>query len=236
MKRQQQQNQQGEPLNCPRACKRHWTKGGTLRNVPVGGGRKNKRVKRSNTSTSATTSTTTITNPISSLDNRLNTHMEIQIPQQRHSLSLSLGDQKNLSGVLYTDLIRPPSLLPQQNQINNTSNNAIFLGSTLPLGQNQNLGFPFSSSSSFDTNISSITTSFQSSSIFNYVEEFKTMEEPTINSIMACTSGTNAQAAHVPVPTTGSGMDMSNYWNWEDIDSLVSTDLNLPWDDSDTKP
>ncbi|KAI3466687.1 hypothetical protein Pfo_023350 [Paulownia fortunei] len=60
-----------QPLNCPRcdssntkfcyynnyslsqprhfckACKRYWTRGGTLRNVPVGGGcRKNKRVKR----------------------------------------------------------------------------------------------------------------------------------------------------------------------------------------------
>ncbi|KAJ0456186.1 putative transcription factor C2C2-Dof family [Helianthus annuus] len=76
------QTQQTDPLKCPRcdstntkfcyynnynktqprhyckACKRHWTKGGTLRNVPVGGGRKNKRVKRPNTAT-ATTSTTT---------------------------------------------------------------------------------------------------------------------------------------------------------------------------------
>lgn len=70
-KRSYQQLQQAEPLNCPRcnsantkfcyynnynrtqprhfckACKRHWTKGGTLRNVPVGGGRKNKRQKTS---------------------------------------------------------------------------------------------------------------------------------------------------------------------------------------------
>ncbi|CAI0407389.1 unnamed protein product [Linum tenue] len=32
-----------QPRYFCRACKRHWTKGGTLRNVPVGGGRKNKR-------------------------------------------------------------------------------------------------------------------------------------------------------------------------------------------------
>ncbi|KAJ8448006.1 hypothetical protein Cgig2_028882 [Carnegiea gigantea] len=80
----QQQNQ--EPLRCPRcdstntkfcyynnyslsqprhfckACKRYWTRGGTLRNVPVGGGcRKNKRVKRppnnSSSSCSALTNT-----------------------------------------------------------------------------------------------------------------------------------------------------------------------------------
>ncbi|OMO65203.1 Zinc finger, Dof-type [Corchorus olitorius] len=67
----QQQIQQQQALKCPRcdssntkfcyynnyslsqprhfckACKRYWTRGGTLRNVPVGGGcRKNKRVKR----------------------------------------------------------------------------------------------------------------------------------------------------------------------------------------------
>ncbi|XVF27615.1 hypothetical protein REPUB_Repub14bG0123400 [Reevesia pubescens] len=68
---QHQQLQQQQALKCPRcdssntkfcyynnyslsqprhfckACKRYWTRGGTLRNVPVGGGcRKNKRVKR----------------------------------------------------------------------------------------------------------------------------------------------------------------------------------------------
>ncbi|GMI91548.1 hypothetical protein like AT1G28310 [Hibiscus trionum] len=68
---EQQQQQQQQALKCPRcdspntkfcyynnyslsqprhfckACKRYWTRGGTLRNVPVGGGcRKNKRVKR----------------------------------------------------------------------------------------------------------------------------------------------------------------------------------------------
>ncbi|XP_050213496.1 dof zinc finger protein DOF1.7 [Mercurialis annua] len=68
---QQQQQQLQQALKCPRcdssntkfcyynnyslsqprhfckACKRYWTRGGTLRNVPVGGGcRKNKRVKR----------------------------------------------------------------------------------------------------------------------------------------------------------------------------------------------
>lgn len=68
---QKPQQQQQEPLRCPRcdssntkfcyynnyslsqprhfckACKRYWTRGGTLRSVPVGGGcRKNKRIKR----------------------------------------------------------------------------------------------------------------------------------------------------------------------------------------------
>ncbi|GMI93439.1 hypothetical protein like AT1G28310 [Hibiscus trionum] len=75
---QEQQQQQQQALKCPRcdssntkfcyynnyslsqprhfckACKRYWTRGGTLRNVPVGGGcRKNKRVKRTASSSSS---------------------------------------------------------------------------------------------------------------------------------------------------------------------------------------
>lgn len=86
---QQQQPQQPQPqLKCPRcdssntkfcyynnyslsqprhfckACKRYWTRGGTLRNVPVGGSyRKNKRVKRPSTATATTVSTTSSSSP-----------------------------------------------------------------------------------------------------------------------------------------------------------------------------
>ncbi|TKY59242.1 Dof zinc finger protein DOF1.4 [Spatholobus suberectus] len=43
-----------QPRHFCKACKRYWTRGGTLRNVPVGGGcRKNKRVKRPNGDASA---------------------------------------------------------------------------------------------------------------------------------------------------------------------------------------
>lgn len=96
------QQQQQPPLKCPRcdssntkfcyynnyslsqprhfckACKRYWTRGGTLRKVPVGGGcRKNKRVKKASTKTTASESnspslsapvTTTSTNPSASLN------------------------------------------------------------------------------------------------------------------------------------------------------------------------
>ncbi|WCJ27064.1 DOF zinc finger protein 1 [Euphorbia peplus] len=42
-----------QPRHFCKACKRYWTRGGTLRNVPVGGGcRKNKRVKRASSSSS----------------------------------------------------------------------------------------------------------------------------------------------------------------------------------------
>ncbi|XP_039141007.1 dof zinc finger protein DOF5.7-like [Dioscorea cayenensis subsp. rotundata] len=40
-----------QPRHFCKACKRYWTRGGTLRNVPIGGGcRKNKRLKKPTTS------------------------------------------------------------------------------------------------------------------------------------------------------------------------------------------
>ncbi|RDY03693.1 Dof zinc finger protein DOF1.4, partial [Mucuna pruriens] len=43
-----------QPRHFCKACKRYWTRGGTLRNVPVGGGcRKNKRLKRPITNSSS---------------------------------------------------------------------------------------------------------------------------------------------------------------------------------------
>ncbi|KAL3577014.1 hypothetical protein D5086_022297 [Populus alba] len=102
---QQQQQQLQQALKCPRcdssntkfcyynnyslsqprhfckACKRYWTRGGTLRNVPVGGGcRKNKRVKRpasaaegaSNSVSSANPNPQTPIDHISSTSNHIN--------------------------------------------------------------------------------------------------------------------------------------------------------------------
>lgn len=240
MRKQQQQNQQLEAVNCPRcdstntkfcyynnynksqprhfcrACKRHWTKGGTLRNVPVGGVRKNKRVKIS-TSISTTSKTTISTSTTTSNANRQN--------------------KKTTPSSMHESLIHPPSFLPPQNlmstkdqsESNNEDfgiGNGMFLSSSMPFPQNQSFLFPFSNSSSL-----------RSSNGYNYGEEFKIMEESTINNgAMPSTSGSGTIAHPWEIPATSSGMDMSNYWSWEDIDSLVSTDLNVPWDDSDIKP
>jgi hypothetical protein len=113
--------------------------------------------------------------------------------------------------------------------------NGIFTSTSSTLNlphQNQSMIFPFSTSNSFDT------TTCSSSNVYYYGEEFKTMEEPIIPS----TGCTNTKPWEIPAAaaaaaaTTG-GMEASKYWNWEDIDSLVSTDLKNPyWDDSDIKP
>ncbi|WVY93467.1 hypothetical protein V8G54_032555 [Vigna mungo] len=246
MRKQQQQTQPSEPLKCPRcdsintkfcyynnynksqprhfcrACKRHWTKGGTLRNVPVGGGRKNKRAKKS------TTSTTTTSN--GSMDDELRTRVTVP--------PLAMDDHKTTPSSLYESLC-----LPQQNPTSTKVSegkdfgigNGIFLSSTVPFPQNQSLLFPFTTSNSFDTNTCAVSNSLQSSSVYNYGDEFKILEEPTVNSTMACTSG-GTRTQPWEIAATSSGLEMSNYWSWEDIDSLVSTDPNNPWDDSDIKP
>ncbi|XP_045823631.1 dof zinc finger protein DOF1.4-like isoform X1 [Trifolium pratense] len=264
---QQQTQQQSEHLNCPRcdstntkfcyynnynksqprhfcrACKRHWTKGGTLRNVPVGGGRKNKRSKKSNTPVTSSTTTATTTCTTSIVANNmngglnLNSNLMIQNP-------LGVSDQKTIPSSLYQALIHPPSLLLQQNMMNTRDlsetkdfgignghhGNGVFTSTSSTMNlphQNQSMIFPFSTSTSFDR------TTCSSSNVYYYGEEFKTMEEPAANTKPWEIPPAAAAAA---AATTG-GMEATKYWNWEDIDSLVSTDLKNPyWDDSDIKP
>ncbi|XP_050368619.1 dof zinc finger protein DOF2.4-like [Argentina anserina] len=259
-RRQQQQNQeQPEQLKCPRcestntkfcyynnynktqprhfcrACKRHWTKGGTLRNVPVGGhGRKNKRTRKPNSSVPAAKTTTNGACTIATSTRVSNTNLAFDRTYGVQRVShLGIDGEQRLNSNMGV-------LLPQQGLITSSElDNHIFSSSsvlctTIPFnflqaGRAQVLTYPFSSSStssSFDT----ISTSFQSPNVC-YAQEFKSMEEPTITSIMPSANITIPQAHN-----SGVGMYTSNDWNWEDIETLVSTDLNVPWDESDMNP
>ncbi|PRQ28877.1 putative transcription factor C2C2-Dof family [Rosa chinensis] len=262
-RRQQQQSQeQSEQLKCPRcestntkfcyynnynktqprhfcrACKRHWTNGGTLRNVPVGGhGRKNKRTRKPNSSASAAKTTTNGACTIATTTRVNNTNLVFDRTDgvQRLNSHLAIDGEQRLNS--HTGV-----LLPQQNLITSSElDNHIFSSSsglsstTMPFnflqaGRAQVLSFPFSSSST-SSSFDAISTSFQSPNVCNYPQEFKSMEEPTITSIMPSTTITIPQANNSSV-----GMYTSNDWNWEDIETLVSTDLNVPWDDSDMNP
>lgn len=164
--------------------------------------------------------------------------MGIQAQQQRKSSPLGgVGDHEkssSISDILYQALIRPPPSMMQQNSI---------MASPIPsLPPNQNLNFPFRSLSCFGTNSSSITSTFQISNVCNdYIGEEEAEVEPelenkakikdgsTMVSLMPSTSSTITQPWQMPVDTT-------NYWNWDDINTYVSSDLNIPWDDSEIKP
>ncbi|XP_074272243.1 uncharacterized protein LOC141596106 isoform X2 [Silene latifolia] len=142
---QQQQNNNQEPLRCPRcdssntkfcyynnyslsqprhfckACKRYWTRGGTLRSVPVGGGcRKNKRVKRPSNNSNNTSSMIT-TNNNTNYSNNLHDGSVNSLPSTNN----------NINSHIIHDLI------------NTSTSNPLFYG--INHGSNHNLmnNFPF---------------------------------------------------------------------------------------------
>ncbi|KAJ8761549.1 hypothetical protein K2173_004325 [Erythroxylum novogranatense] len=272
-----QQGQQSDPLKCPRCdsintkfcyynnynksqprhfcknCKRHWTKGGTLRNVPIGGGRKNKRLKTTKTDANSITSTTTNTITTTAITSVRSIHngdkvkpkMVIRAETQKQNLPLALVGRKDICQTLDKSLISPvPSSGLQQSSFicsklhsaNSDTNNAAFIyGSELSLPQNQGLNFSYSStSSSFnDAHPSSISTSFQPPiHAYNYSRE--AMDDSTITNVMYNSSSCLTQP-WLP-PNASSSVDMATYRNWEDIDTFTSDNLNVPWDDSDIKP
>jgi hypothetical protein len=52
-----------QPRYLCKACRRHWTEGGTLRDVPVGGGRKNRRGGKAKSSSSSSATATALEPP-----------------------------------------------------------------------------------------------------------------------------------------------------------------------------
>lgn len=256
-KRQQQQQQQSEQLNCPRcdssntkfcyynnynktqprhfckACKRHWTKGGTLRNVPVGGGRKNKRLKRPSTAAATTTSSSTMRNnfPQGLRNQKDISHVKtcISKPIDKEWSTGPQGFSMDMQGL--TDVTW------------DINNGTLMSSAVLQAPQNQSLGFAFSGLSSFDAVPSSIPSSFSSLNGYKGGEKLEAnMEDSTITSIFPSTTTSStivsqSQPWQGPSTTINGFIDPPNYWNWNiDVDTMVLADLNIPWDDSEFEP
>ncbi|XP_073128899.1 uncharacterized protein [Henckelia pumila] len=201
-----------QPRHFCKSCKRHWTKGGTLRNVPAGGGRKNKRPKITN---SATTSAS--------------------------SLGDNNGDQITTSNILYHALIRSPSHNTHTtNGINTTGLNNVSAPSNI--NPNTECSFSFLNSK-FDIKIASLDsnpTTYQSLKTYDQYcsSNPDSIEESTITS-----ANTNSSTRSIPWPNSSNSCstDLPSYWDWNDIDHvLTSSDhLNISWDDindSEIKP
>jgi Dof domain, zinc finger len=83
-----------QPRHFCKSCKRYWTRGGTLRNVPVGGGcRKNKRAKRQPSNSTPTVSTKL--DPPNWLSNSLN-----NIFHNNSTYNSSLGGNLGFGGII----------------------------------------------------------------------------------------------------------------------------------------
>ncbi|CAI0468595.1 unnamed protein product [Linum tenue] len=245
-----QDHNQPEPLKCPRcdssntkfcyynnynksqprhfckACKRHWTKGGTLRNVPVGGGRKNKRPHKPSGSGNG------------KIINKVNPKMVIQAQQNKKPKQSTEGGGRASSSpndiVFSSGVTDHPSLkLPSPMGPPAESDSVV-----ANFDDEEGIGFVFSQGLSFPNySASSSAISTSSAAVASFDGQF-----------LGLPSGA---AGYTPatwqVPSTiggGSGNmnDMASggggYWNWDvDMDNLVSSaDLNIPWDDSEIKP
>ncbi|KAH6829058.1 Dof-type zinc finger DNA-binding family protein [Perilla frutescens var. hirtella] len=234
-----QQPLQSEPLNCPRcsstntkfcyynnynksqprhfckSCKRHWTKGGTLRNVPVGGGRKNKRPKISKAAATTTAVPEAAANTAA-------------LRQQDFSSTFPSGGQKNMSSILYQALIgrsSSPLLHETTSELgvdNISSISSAGVNATAPQII-PNTEFQFSSLSTFDIN----PALYQPLNAFDHFGSGKldSVEESTITTVNI--PGSSGAACG------GSTVDLPNYWNWNEIDVLTSGDLSISWDEQD---
>lgn len=88
-----------QPRHFCKACKRYWTRGGTLRNVPVGGGcRKNKRVKRASSSSAAIEGGAI---SISNSTSNLSPNCPISNSQPQIDISISTSNPHQISPLYY---------------------------------------------------------------------------------------------------------------------------------------
>lgn len=235
------------PLNCPRchstntkfcyynnyslsqpryfckACRRYWTAGGSLRNVPVGGGsRKNKR--SSNSFVSKTGS--------GSSDDHLSAHFSFQNPNiyhtnkghdQNHNLNLAFPPPTQEYNSL--DASRFLHQVPSKNIEMNKDNNIIQL----------NLNSSYStSSSSTSTSLSAMellklnSTGFPSRASHNFVP-IAPLQNP--NMIMQYGSGFHFQEFNKPqlgFAVDGHGLHR-NANNEENINGAADQRLNFPF-------
>ncbi|KAF8033055.1 hypothetical protein BT93_D1827 [Corymbia citriodora subsp. variegata] len=267
LQQQNQLTQPSEPLKCPRcdstntkfcyynnynksqprhfckACKRHWTKGGTLRNVPVGGGRKNKRPKHSHSSTAANSSSATSHSIVTAKAAAAPTSdapVQAREKQKFQGLQSEVCDQKDLNEMLYQALIFQPP--PLENLCSNSNSN-IFLGSSLSTPESANFHFPLLQSSSplvrntcSSTPISSfgfsLTMDAQTREYKPSLEECSTIITTSVMPTSTCAQPWNFGSIGMEVMNSS-----SHNWVWDDMDKLVSTNLSLPdWDDVETKP
>nr|GMD11498.1 dof zinc finger protein DOF1.4-like [Ipomoea batatas] len=126
-----------QPRHFCKACKRYWTRGGTLRNVPVGGGcRKNKRIKRPSApsvSSSSATQDHHISAPSSSAPN-----LQVQAQMDHH----------HINPLLYGLPTSTPSELGLSFPRLFTSRVSNFEGTNIPgYDHHHHMGLGFSSSS-----------------------------------------------------------------------------------------
>ncbi|KAF3438011.1 hypothetical protein FNV43_RR20767 [Rhamnella rubrinervis] len=145
-----------QPRHFCKSCRRYWTKGGVLRNVPVGGGcRKTKRSKpkAASAAVAATTTSPPSPSPPPALDRKSNSHSSSE------SSSLTANNTTNATAT--TEAVSAPSTSSASNLMNIQESkffvsNPSFETTLLEQGSNSDCGI-FSEIGSFTSLITSST-------------------------------------------------------------------------------
>ncbi|CAL1372739.1 unnamed protein product [Linum trigynum] len=203
-----------QPRHFCKACKRHWTKGGTLRNVPVGGGRKNKRPHKPSGS--------------GGIINKVDPKMVIQAqqnkkPKQSTNSGGRASSSSNDDTVLCGSSLKLPSPMGDSAVANFDDEEGIGFVLT------QGLSFPNYSAQSAGA-VASFEGQFLGLPFGRGVGY-----APATWQVPCTVSGGSGDINDVATATTTSGGG-GGFWNWDvDMDNLLvsSADLNIPWDDSE---
>lgn len=195
-----------QPRHFCKGCKRYWTQGGLFRNLPIGGGRKNKlKITSTNRDDNRTGRGECCRVNLTLIPKIFNSPYPAPITS-----SIAMENSSTSQMVVVQSM-------------DNYDQNSPLLSNNIVEEKNKFDNFP-SSSLSYDHTIdnmfkesigtipSSISTSTTSSNIYNYMENLDstTMEESTIT---------------WQGPIRSSVTDnLSNYWNWDDIEALISAD------------
>ncbi|KAM3362388.1 dof zinc finger protein DOF1.4 [Capsicum galapagoense] len=213
-----------QPRHYCKGCKRHWTEGGTLRNVPVGGGRKNKRM-------------------------RMTTDLVDHITGRKHVTLEEVNDQRcpliSTTITSTTTSSMPSTIISTMDE--DIKNIPSLASSSLPYDIFSSLklsSIPQDGNTYFSLIPNSSTTQLSSNVYCNYDYMGKfdsTMEESTITTVMPITSSSDLFSQPWKVPETSNDFIIenmsSNYWNWNEFDTLsTAADLNIQWDDLEIKP
>ncbi|KAG9157811.1 hypothetical protein Leryth_000013 [Lithospermum erythrorhizon] len=199
-----------QPRHFCKGCKRHWTKGGTLRNVPLDGGRKNKRQKQSKSVAKRNISSVSSINHIASEGS--NDSIIFSKPEDNN-----IGTSNNLIGTNNTFL---------------ESGHEMF---SLACSQDQSKQFSNSENLDFGSSLPMFVPKNQSSDACKYTLMPDSSLESTMNTAMPM-SGSNILSQKPWQDSLASGfMDLSSLCDWNEINYLVSADLDVRWDEAEMK-
>ncbi|CAH1415804.1 unnamed protein product [Lactuca virosa] len=225
--------QQPDPLKCPRcestntkfcyynnynkmqpryfckACKRHWTEGGILRSVPIGGGRKNKRLRRP--TITATAALAIRNNPSKDEDSLLGIISDPKDTSDvgKTSIVKQIGCEMRYDVESYTDIEELKGLVSWD-----------FSGSFIGCTLQQSVDHPkleFSKTlNCFQTNASS------------YIPRTCTeLLENDDDSTITTASMIMPSSQQCQLPSTSNFLELNN-WNWNDLDTMIPDDLDKP--------